>query len=289
MSDQEQLSQAVEALIQTHQVYGNECYAVLLVKWDDCTPLRNELVKQRLLAFSDATGSSDLGWLMDDFDDYYYHLIGWDKQQQRIFGAYRMYLPHCRSCANPEREVVSPTLFTFSGEAANVIANGIELGRAFVACPYRRELTGRALLMLWRGIDAVFSKYPFYQYAYGPVTLTNRYSRQSIELIRKFLLSSCKDKLVRDVHPRFRLPWLSDEGCLDHENGSSTMKDLDQVIREQEEKQFGVPVLLKQYASLGAVYSDIGVWPAFDQSYVCLAILAAATANRQILGARGRG
>ena len=108
MSDQEQLSQAAEALIQTHQVYGNECYAVLLVKWDDCAPLRNELVKQRLLAFSDATGSSDLGWLMDDFDDYYYHLIGWDKQQQRIFGAYRMYLPHCRSCANPEREVVSP-------------------------------------------------------------------------------------------------------------------------------------------------------------------------------------
>jgi hypothetical protein len=67
------------------------------------------------------------------------------------------------------------------------------------------------------------------------------------------------------------------------------MKDLDQVIREQEEKQFGVPVLLRQYASLGAVYSDIGVWPAFDQSYVCLAILAAATANRQILGARGSG
>jgi putative hemolysin len=119
----------------------------------------------------------------DAYDQHYFHLILWDEEELEIAGAYR--LCDARPCQqNPNAEYLySTTLFRFHDSMAPYLAQGLELGRSFVQPKYWGK---RSLDYLWYGIGAFLRKHPEYRYLFGPVSISNSYPSQAMEMLVYF-------------------------------------------------------------------------------------------------------
>ena len=104
---------------------------------------------------------------LDEFDQYYRHLILWDDCNREIVGAYRLgeiwKWPH-----NESHLLYSATLFDYTEDAAELFAAGLELGRSFVQPEYWGK---RSLDYLWQGIGAYLARHPQVKYLWASVTI----------------------------------------------------------------------------------------------------------------------
>ncbi len=87
----------------------------------------------------------------DKYDDDYLHLILWDENDLEIVGAYR-FMPTAQQVeARGIEGLYSHSLFHYDDRMADVLRNGIELGRSFIQPRYWGR---RGLDYLWSGIGA---------------------------------------------------------------------------------------------------------------------------------------
>ena len=93
----------------------------------------------------------------------------WDAQATKIAGAYRV----ARGARVLARQGLSglytASLFRYADEALPRIAEGMELGRSFVAPDYWGS---RSLDHLWQGIGAYLRRYPQVRYLFGAVSIS---------------------------------------------------------------------------------------------------------------------
>lgn len=106
---------------------------------------------------------------VDAFDTWYEHIVLWDADALQIAGAYRV----CRGAdVLPTRGLqglYTASLFEFGPEALAHAAQGMELGRSFVAPAYWGS---RSLDYLWIGIGAYLRAHPNVRYLFGPVSIS---------------------------------------------------------------------------------------------------------------------
>lgn len=234
----------------------------------------NEIGRLREVTFRAVGEGTNRSIDLDEYDLYYYHLFIWDKEEEKIVGAYRV---------GKGKEIVDRygmkgfyinSLFKMRKEMLPVLYESIELGRSFITEAYQRKPL--PLFMLWKGILYFLLKNPEYRYLIGPVTISGKYTEVSKELIMKFIMANHYNyDMARYVLPRSKYLVGTNEP------GIQVMLDvahkdigvLDKMIGDIEPSSDKLPVLLKKYISLNAKIIGFNIDPKFNMCLDGLLIL----------------
>jgi putative hemolysin len=252
--DKELLIAEIHSLSLKHRVEDTREFSVYVARGSEIPNLLQELGRLREIAFREVGEGSGYSRDLDRFDDYYLHVLLWDKQNRRPAGAYRM-----TSC--PEilptrglRGLYTSTLFHYQPEFFERLGPAVELGRSFVSPEYQRKFA--SLLLLWKGIGAYISRHPETPVLFGAVSISAHYSSTSRELIVKYFESRRCEEIARFVRPRrpFRplpfQPW----DCAGTCRALRDLADLTDSVSDLESDAKGIPILFRQYANLGGKF-----------------------------------
>lgn len=187
---------------------------------------------------------------LDVFDDRYLHLFSWDRERQRIAGAYRIGLTDRLLAAHGVDGLYTRTLFRYGPGFIDRLSPALELGRSFIRAEYQRSHA--ALLMLWRGIGRFVTQHARYRILFGPVSISTRYSDSSHALLKAFLEQNHLDRplaeLVEAINPLVTMRAPDSRMVV----LPKTIEDADRLISTLEADGKGMPVLLRQYLKLNA-------------------------------------
>ena len=230
-------------------------FAVVLAKAAEIPNALREISRLRELTFREIGEGTGKSIDRDVFDDHYWHLFVWHKQQREIVGAYRL---------GPSDEILpragvkgfyTSSLFHWNQSFLDRTGPALELGRSFVRSEYQKSYA--PLLLLWKGIGQFLVRNPRYRVLFGPVSISNKYTMASRRLmvtyLNAFRRSSELAPLVRARNP-FREPpsWLIHRSTRELVDAADwDIEDLSTLVADVEADRKGVPVLLRQYLKLG--------------------------------------
>jgi putative hemolysin len=211
---------------------------------------------------------------LDEFDLYYDHLFLWDREKQRVAGAYRVGNGKRIMSRYGKRGFYTSTLFRMDRPMEKVLRKSFELGRSFVALEYQRQRL--PLYMLWRGLLLHVIANPEHQYLIGPVSISGSYSRFSRTLIMEFVQQNHYDlEMAGWLRPRNRFkvkPDKSDSEAL-VEASMADLKKMDRLIAEVDPNESSMPVLLKKYLLLNARIIGFNRDPRFNDALDGMVVL----------------
>jgi putative hemolysin len=219
----------------------------------------------------------------DLFDEYYLHLILWDKDKRCIAGGYRLGLVDEIVRKYGKKGLYTQQLFRYRSQLLKTIGPAVELGRSYVCPDYQKSYS--SLLLLWKGIGAFISRQRTYRVLFGPVSISSEYQSASRQLLVDFLTANLLDvrlaKLVRPKRPFKRsasMRWLASD--------AGSIRDLDNMsalIAQIESDDKGVPILLKQYLKLGGRLLGFNLDPDFNDALDGLILVDLCTTDIKML------
>ena len=224
---------------------GNRIY---LVKYKKDSAIINEIGRLRELAFRKVGEGTGKVRDLDKYDEFYQHLVLWDRNNQAIAGAYRVGTGSELLERYGEEGFYTNSLYQFTPSFRQYLEKSVELGRSFVNPKY----WGRASLdYLWQGLGAYLSQHPEVRYLLGPVSMSADYPRELINMLAYFYrrYHSCPHQLAIANNPYI----LKDETIakLDALFGEKNRDDaFDCMQKEFIKLNYRLPVLYKQYAAL---------------------------------------
>ena len=205
-----------------------------------------EIGRLREITFREVGEGTNNELDIDKYDAYYHQLFIWDHEQETIVGAYRVGMGSEIITKYGRKGFYTDSIFQLGKPLNSILHKTIELGRSFIIKPYQGNSV--TLMLLWKGILQVLLQHEKYRYLLGPVSISNDYSDISKTLIeryvKKYHFDHYNGKFVTPVHPlpkekfRFVKSYLKDVNSLEL---------LDKLIIDLENKQRGVPVLVKRY------------------------------------------
>jgi putative hemolysin len=217
------------------------------------TPLvLREIGRVRELTFRKAGEGVGKSLDLDCFDDYYWHLLLWNRSKRELVGGYRAGSAADILAKRGIKGLYTSTLFRFDERLFDRLGPALELGRSFVRPEYQRQYA--PLLLLWKGIARLIAMRPEIAVLFGAVSVSNEYSKASREIIYRFLETRMRDEQLAElVVPRrpFRPARL---WRWDYRSMCRALRDLDglsQPIADVEADGKGLPILLRQYAKVG--------------------------------------
>lgn len=223
-------------------------------------PLMLELGRLREIAFRGVGEGTRRSRDLDAYDAHYEHILLWDGRAGRIAGAYRV----ARGAAVLARQglggLYTASLFRYADDAIPRIAEGLELGRSFVAPEYR---CGRSLDDLWQGIGAYLAKHPRLRYLFGAVSISGALPRDAREQLVAYYQRYHGDDggLATSNRPFAYFAAPPCFGTLEADTAFGVLRANLAALGAS------VPVLYKQYTELcepgGARFLAFGVDPAF--------------------------
>jgi putative hemolysin len=189
---------------------------------------------------------------LDSFDDYYWHVLLWNKSKRELVGAYR-----AGNTAQiiAERDVTglyTSSLFRYDRRLFQKLGPALELGRSFIRPEYQRQYA--PLLLLWKGIARLIAAHPEIPILFGAVSISNDYNKASREMIYRFFQSRMQDdSLAGLIEPRrpFRPGLLHRWDCRAMCHVLRDLDELSEPITDVEADGKGLPILLRQYAKIG--------------------------------------
>jgi len=212
-----------------------------------------EMGRLRELAFRAVGEGSGRSLDIDRFDKHYRQLFVWNARRQELVGAYRMGLTDEILPAQGIDGLYTSTLFEYSPRVLQQLGPALELGRSYVRKEYQRKPL--PLLLLWRGIAEFIGRHPRYVVVFGPVSISDEYLTMSKKLMMAFLQTHrALTQFAQLVRPR-NPPRFGALHEFDADHARSAIRDLDevdQVVRELENGERAVPVLLRQYLRMNA-------------------------------------
>ncbi|ADN09920.1 GNAT family N-acyltransferase [Sulfurimonas autotrophica] len=217
---------------------------------DNNSIIINEIGRLRELSFRKVGEGINKKRDIDKYDRYYKHIILWDDEELEIVGAYRI-----AECAEIIQKLginalYTTTLFNYNEAFMPYLDDAIELGRSFVQPKYWGS---RALDYLWFGIGAYLKNNPHIRYMYGPVSLSESYSKIAKDMILYFYDVTFKDE-KNLVNAKIPYNFKTDEILINNlkrefsapeykENFKTLKKALGSI-------NTNIPTLYKQYADL---------------------------------------
>jgi putative hemolysin len=248
----ERLAEEVARLTPDRCLAENGDLAVYLGTAAETPQLMRELGRVREVTFRKAGEGTGKSLDLDRFDDYYWHVLLWNKASRELVGAYR---------AGNTAEILAQygisglytsTLFRYDERIFQKLGPALELGRSFVRAEYQRQYA--PLLLLWKGIARLIAMHPEIPVLFGAVSISNDYNKTSREIIYRFFEARMQDEeLAELVEPRrpFRPPLLR---RWDYRSMCQALRDLDELaqpITDVEADGKGLPILLRQYTKVG--------------------------------------
>ncbi len=246
------LSEEVTRLPEDRCLAMNGDLAVYLGAASEMPQIQREIGRLRELTFRAVGEGTGKCRDLDAFDDYYHHIVLWNKAKQELVGAYR---------AGNTAEILeergvgglyTSTLFRYDERIFQKLGPALELGRSFVRPEYQRQYA--PLLLLWKGIARMIAKRPEVPVLFGAVSISNDYSEASREMIYRFFEARMReDELAGLIEPRrpFRPGLLRRWDCRGMFQVLRDLDELSEPINDVEADGKGLPILLRQYAKIG--------------------------------------
>ena len=227
------------------------------------SPLLREIGRLREYTFRRVGEGTGRRLDVDAFDAHYEHIVLWDAPARRIAGAYRVARGAQVLAEHGLRGLYTAGLFRYRDEALPRIAEGMELGRSFVAPEY---WGGRSIDYLWQGIGAFLRAHPRVRYLFGAVSISAALplaAREQVVAYYSRYYGAQADEAT-SLRPFAYLAAPPDFGELDGDTAFGVLRqNLDALGA-------AVPMLYKQYTELcepgGARFLAFGVDPAFGDS-----------------------
>ena len=219
----------------------------------------NEIARLRELVFREHNEGSGEPLDTDHFDATYTHLFVMQKETGQIIGAYRMGQTDKLLADGNLDNLYLHRMFDFGPDFVNRQQPCLELGRSFLIPEYQRSFQG--LFLLWRGIGAFVCQYPQYRTLYGTVSISKLYDIRSAAVIQQAMVTPTNKVAARapfehTLHPEVK-DFTLQHGLKDHV--SALLKGIEPDGKD-------VPILLKHYNKLGAVFHCLGIDRSFNDT-----------------------
>jgi putative hemolysin len=224
----------------------NDNKLIYLFKYQPHSAVMKEIGRLREVTFRKVEEGTGKKRDLDNFDEYYKHIVLWDENRLEIVGSYRI---------GNSREILQTrgfegfytnSLFKFEKEFKKYLENSIELGRSFVQPAYWGS---KALDYLWQGIGAYLYNNPDIKYMFGTVSLSASLPQDALNAIVYYYQKyySTDEKLVTEIKP-FKV---SNTNELSNLFSNKTQKDDYMALRDYlRNYSVTIPTLYKHYTEL---------------------------------------
>jgi len=249
--DPDLMEPEVNALEDEYKLVIYKHFTVYLVGPERIPNTLREIGRLREVCFRMEGEGSGKACDLDEFDRHYEHMFLWDHQKHCIAGAYRIGKTDIILPKYGKKGLYTSTLFKFSDEFLEALTPGCEAGRSFVSPEYQKD--SHSLLLLWRGLAAIVTRDPRHHLLFGPVSISNTYSKASKTLIARYLREGQDEdllKLATRVRPRRPFRHKRRIFGLEGEEVSHLLdgvEDVSILVSEIEADRKGIPVLLRHY------------------------------------------
>jgi putative hemolysin len=263
----------VEKIREEYTLFTSDQFDVFCTPSIEIPHIMNELGRLREITFRGVGEGTNRSMDIDEYDLYYNQLFVWDRNENKIVGAYRV---------GKGQEILRrygingfylQSLFRMSRRFMPVLRQALELGRSFVVEEYQRR--PMPLFLLWKGILYFMLKHTEYRYLIGPVSISNNFSQFSRGLIMQYIKEHHYDrKLARSIRPRTRynVPGYNvDEEIILETTGD--LNQFDRFIKEVEPNDYTMPILLKRYLKLNGKIIGFNLDPKFNDALDGLLVL----------------
>ncbi|MBU0508350.1 lysophospholipid acyltransferase family protein [bacterium] len=221
---------------------------------------------------------------LDEFDGHYLHLFLWNAAAREVIGAYRMGPADVILQKLGIRGLYTSTLFQIKPALIERINPALELGRSFVRPEYQRS--SAALALLWKGLATYVAFHPRYRNLFGPVSISNDYHKVSHQLMVSFLKrhSFLKEE-ARLVRARRAFRSRRGKGWTLRLSRLMTadIENISDLVADVEGDSKGVPVLIRQYLSLGGKIFGFNVDSEFSNVVDSLILVDLLQTERRVL------
>lgn len=283
-SDAARITMEVAALPREQHLFQHQRFSVHYGYQHQLPETVREIARLREFTFRQLDEGSGQSLDTDRFDATYVHLFARDDDSGEIIGAYRLGQTDLLLRDGDLSQLYLSAMFTFGPQFLNRREPCLELGRSFVVPSHQRS--PHALFLLWKGIGAFLCQHPRYRTLYGTVSLSTTYAPRSIDVIARVLSQPDDDVQARApfrpaAHPEL-LRYLADR--------TLSMQQLSHVVQALEPDGKDVPVLVKQYAKLGARFYCVGIDRSFrDTPGLLLSIDVPSAPTKQLQRYLGDG
>lgn len=237
-----------------------------------------EIGRLREITFRAVGEGTGKGRDLDRFDEYYLHLFLWDREKEKIVGAYRLGRTDHILAEFGFEGLYTSQLCEFDQRLVDYLTPGLELGRSWVVPEYQRSL--HSLLGLWKGISGFVARYPRYHKLFGAVSISDDYTFISQNLIVRYLRRTKTDSTWND-RVRALLPFPEKPENLTQ--NFSSIEEVSACIAEVEPDGKGVPVLLRQYFKMNATLLDFAFDPTFSDCLDAMVLIDLKKAPSRLL------
>ena len=258
-------------------------YEVYCTSADKLRNVLPEIARLREITFRQVDEGTGLASDTDKYDESYLHMFIWNREQQEIVGAYRMGLVDKLLANNKLDALYSKSLFNFDERFLKSLGGSIELGRSFIRIEYQRQLG--TLLLLWKGLTTYAARHPRYTTFFGPVSISNSYSKLSRSLLVNYLeihhYDEKRAQSIKPVNPRIKPASKFWTRNMLREIGNGQL--ISKLIYRMEGDK-GLPVLLRQYLNMKGRLVCFNVDRKFNDSLDGLIIVDLLQAPEKLLG-----
>lgn len=259
------LFKEINSLSKEKLLFTTGHFSCYLSESKDIPYLMHELGRKREEAFRAVGEGTKKALDTDEYDEYYKHLILWDKHRSRVVGAYRLGYGKDILAKKGIKGFYTKTLFDYDPEYYDYLKQSIELGRSFVSVEYQKEAL--PLMLLIKGLLYSVLNNSDIRYLIGPVSISSWYPKFYRSLIIKYLTDNHSikgmDKLVRPKNPFFPDFLRSNPDSL-IDGKSDTIEKFDRYLLKLSDNEFRLPTLLKKYLKINAKIINYNVDPDFN-------------------------
>jgi putative hemolysin len=202
---------------------------------------------------------------LDAYDPHYEHLVLWDTKTLRIVGAYRLGHGERLISERGMSGLYTSSLFHYSPALESRLAQGLELGRSFIAPAYWRT---RALDQLWQGIGLYLQRHAELRYLFGPVSMSVSLPREA----REWIAVAHQHYFGAPGLAEARQPFVVSPSVIERVRhsleGLDTQQGLGKLKHHLDALGVSLPVLYRQYVDLveaeGVQFLGFGEDPGFS-------------------------
>ncbi|AUC78936.1 glycerol acyltransferase [Nonlabens sp. MB-3u-79] len=268
-TDQQAMIKEVDALREMgdKRLLESKNYEVFLSKKEHIPNVLTELGRLREITFRAIGEGTNNATDLDHYDDYYHQMFLWDRDANRIAGAYRMGMGSEISKAYGMDGFYLNELFKFEPELHKMMSESIEMGRAFIIKEYQQK--PMPLFLLWKGIVHCTLRFPEHKYLIGGVSISNKFSNFSKSLMIEFMKSNYYDPYIAQyITPKkdFKVKLEDADKDFIFDESEADLNKFDKIIDELEPNELRLPVLIKKYVKQNAKVVAFNVDPLFNNA-----------------------
>lgn len=231
------------------------------------SPILREIGRLREITFraiGEGTGK-DLD--LDEYDNYFHQLVLWDEGKKMLVGAYRLGMGPEIYKAKGAKGFYIRSLFKIKYKGEYLLAEGLEMGRAFIREEYQMRPT--PLFLMWKSILKIVLQREDLKYIFGCISISNTFSQTSRSLITAYIKKYYFDaEYGQYVKPK--IEYKANLNPVAHKVLESAMpndvKGLEKIVRKFEPSGVRFPILVKKYLSQNARVVGFNRDPKFGNS-----------------------